>query len=73
MAYSSKLRRSEVAHHAGEALSIDVTTAFDRLLTLLTALGAFQLVKQGLEFVDIKVVISGALASRYRSSHVNNA
>jgi hypothetical protein len=73
MAYSSKLRRSEVAHHAGEALSIDVATAFNRLLTLLATLGAFQLVKQGLEFVDIKVVISAALASRYRSSHVNNA
>lgn len=73
MAYSSRLRKSEVAHHAGKALSIDVATAFNRLLTLLTALRAFQLVKQGLEFVNIKVVISGALAGRYRSSHVNNA
>lgn len=73
MAYSSKLSGSEVAHHAGKALSIDVATTFDRFLTLLTAFRAFQLVKQGLELVNIKVVVSGALAGRYRSSHVNNA
>jgi hypothetical protein len=26
-----------------------------------------------LELINIKVVVSGALAGRYRSSHVNNA
>jgi hypothetical protein len=59
------IKKSEVAHHAGKALSKNVTTAFKRLLTLLATLGTFQTLKELLEFIDIKVVVLGGGISHH--------
>jgi len=55
--------KSEVAHHRSKALGVDVTTAFSGLLALLTTLGGFEALKQLLKLIDVKVVVTGALAS----------
>jgi hypothetical protein len=47
--------KSEVGHHASEALLEDVTTTFHRLLTLLTTFGCFQALEQLLEVAEIKI------------------
>jgi len=54
---------SEVAHHASEALCVDVTATFNRLLTLLATFGSFQALQKLLELVNVKVRV------RVRSSH----
>jgi len=57
MAYKYYKKKSEVAHHGSQALSINVTAAFQRLLTLLTTFGTFQALKELLELINIKIVV----------------
>jgi hypothetical protein len=65
MAYKSYKKNSEIAHHAGKALSKDVTTAFERFLALLTTLGAFQTIKQFFELDNIKIIVGVGLIGHF--------
>lgn len=64
MAYESYKKKSEVAHHCGKTLSKDVTTTFQGLLALLTALGTFQTLEKLLKLIDIEIVVGGGLTGR---------
>jgi len=64
MAYKVYEKKSEVAHHTGKTLGVNIPTAFQRFLTLLTTLGAFQAIEQLLKLGNIKIVVSGTLAGR---------
>jgi hypothetical protein len=70
MAYKSYKKKSEVAHHRSKTLSEDIATAFGRLLTLLTTLGRFQARKQLLKFINVKIIICGALAGGRSVGHL---
>ena len=69
MAYQSPISKSEVAHHAGEALSKNVTAALKSFLTTLTTFRAFKTIQKLLELVDVKKVISSTLSGGYATSH----
>jgi hypothetical protein len=50
----------EVAHHCGQALSVNVTAAFQRLLALLTTFRGLKAIQKLFEFGDIKIITFGA-------------
>jgi len=60
MAYKYYKKKSEVAHHASKALSINVTTTFQGLLTLLASFRTLKTLKKLLELIDIKIVVNGS-------------
>jgi D-alanine-D-alanine ligase-like ATP-grasp enzyme len=60
---------SEVAHHAGKTLRVDIAAAFQRFLALLTTFGAFETIEQLFKLSDIKIVVSRTLTSGNRRSH----
>ena len=47
--------KSEVGHHASEALLEDVTTTLHRLLTLLATFGCLKTLKQLFKVAEIKI------------------
>jgi len=57
-------KKSEVAHHRSKALSIDVTTALERLLALLATLRTLKALEQLLKLINIEVVVRVSLTGR---------
>jgi len=72
MAYKSYKKKSEVAHHRSKTLGVDVATAFEGLLTLLTTFGAFKTIQEFFKLSDVEIIVSTGLANGYRASHLFN-
>ena len=58
--------KSEVTHHASEALGEDVTTAFNSFLANLTTFGGFQALQQLVKVLNVEIIVADV-----GSSHCN--
>jgi hypothetical protein len=69
MAYESPISKSEVAHHAGEALSKNVTATLKSFLTTLTTFRTLKTIQELLELIEVKKIVGSALSGGYATSH----